>query len=236
MNKHHFQQWILEENEDYIILNKPPFLSSLQDRTDSEDVLSLAKVYFPGAQACHRLDKETSGIMVLSKSEEAYKNLAIQFEKRLVEKIYHAIIMGTPPARKFEINKKLQTSGKDVIVHPDGKPSLTSVEVIEAYKKHTLVLCDLKTGRRHQIRVHLSSIGHPVVHDYTYGGKPIFLSQIKARFNLKKWTDEEPLSKRVALHAVSIKFLGVDGKELKFEAPYPKDFKAIVAQLQKHGR
>jgi len=229
-----FSKWIIEETSDYIIINKPPLLSSLEDRKTGHDILTLARDYLPEAKVCHRLDKETSGVMVLSKNDEAYRNLSIQFEKREVLKVYHAIAEGIPAKKKFSVDKKLLKKGSEVIVHPDGKPSQTSMEVLEVYKKHTLVECLPKTGRMHQLRVHLAYAGHPIIHDSLYGGKPLLLSSIKPKYNLKKWTEEEPVSKRIALHACSISFKDLMGNMTKYESPYPKDFKALVNQLGKN--
>jgi len=229
-----FKHTILSETDDYIIINKPPFISVLEDRVEETDLLTLARDYFPGASACHRLDKETTGVLVFSKNEGAYKHLALQFEKRTVEKTYHAIVEGVPGSKHFELNAPLKVSGVEVFVHPEGKPSLTIAKVLDVYKKHTLLECKISTGRRHQIRVHMASAGHPVVHDTLYGGKPVFLSEVKRNYNLKKWEEEESLSKRVALHALTVRFRGINDEELFFEAPYPKDFRALVRQLEKN--
>ncbi|MEY3565229.1 MAG: hypothetical protein RJA23_1399 [Bacteroidota bacterium] len=94
MKKITFEDLILFENSDFLVINKPPYLSSLDDRHEAQNILDLAKGYWEDAQLCHRLDKETSGCLVIAKHPEAYRHLAMQFENRQVEKIYHAVVEG----------------------------------------------------------------------------------------------------------------------------------------------
>ena len=95
-----FKDMILFEDQDLILVNKPPFLASLDERqTQGPNVLSLAKNYYPDTQVCHRLDRETSGLMVLAKNPETYRNISMQFERRKVKKIYHALLDGTHDRR-----------------------------------------------------------------------------------------------------------------------------------------
>ena len=90
----HFKDLILYENEDYVVINKPPFIATLEDRVEKVNVLALAKDYTLDAQVCHRLDKETSGVLAIAKNPEAYRHLSMQFEHREVTKIYHAVVDG----------------------------------------------------------------------------------------------------------------------------------------------
>ncbi|MEQ9301404.1 MAG: RNA pseudouridine synthase [Cyclobacteriaceae bacterium] len=237
MKKIDFQSLILEETDDYILVSKPPFLSTLEDRVERFSVQRLAQDYFPEAQIAHRLDKETSGILAIAKNPAAYRSLAIQFEKREVNKIYHAVVAGIHDLKDEEINvpiKKL-TIGVVRIDKGEGKPSLTRVSTIRTFRKHTLLECRPVTGRMHQIRIHLSSIGVPIVGDTQYHGSHLYLSEIKSNYNLKKWTEEQPLIKRVALHAFQLEFKDLQGNLMKGEAPYPKDFNVLVKQLDKQS-
>lgn len=237
MKKIDFKSLILEETNDYILVNKPPFLSTLEDRVERFSLQRLAQDYFPEAQIAHRLDKETSGILAIAKSPEAYRSIAIQFEKREVNKIYHAVVAGIHNFKEEEINlpiKKL-TVGVVRIDKQDGKPSLTRVSTNRTFRKHTLLECKPVTGRMHQIRIHLSSIGVPIVGDKLYHGTDLYLSEIKSNYNLKKWTEEQPLIKRVALHAFRLEFRNLQGDLMKGEAPYPKDFNVLVKQLDKQS-
>lgn len=101
---------------------------------------------------------------------------------------------------------------------------------------HTLVECRPVTGRMHQIRIHLTTLKAPITGDETYGGKPFFLSSVKRGFNLKKLTEEQPLVKRMALHAFALHFKDMEGRDHRIEAPYPKDFQALLRQMESNVR
>ena len=230
-----FKDWIIFEDDDYIAINKPPHVSTLEDRSSPLQVLELAKTYWPEAQVCHRLDKETSGVLLIAKTPEAYRNAAIQFEKRSVRKVYHAVVDGIHEFKGQRIDLPILVggSGPVKISHRDGKPATTIVSTIDAYKHQTLVACEPLTGRMHQIRIHLAAQNASIVDDVTYGGHMFYLSSIKRKFKLKAGTEEEPLIKRVALHAYSLSIKNIDGNEMLIEAPYPKDFNVLVRQLEK---
>ncbi len=232
-----FADLILFEDDDFIIIHKPSGLSSLEDRAGGISILSMAKKYHENSQLCHRLDKETSGILVIARNPELYRHLAIQFEKREVRKIYHAIVEGS---RDFtdvssDVPLAISSGGKARVDFKLGKPALTLFNTRKAYKSHTLVECMPITGRMHQIRVHLAWMKSPVVADDIYGGEPFFLSHIKKNYKLKKWDEEKPLIRRVALHALSISFVDLTGQKHNFQAPYPKDFNVVVNQLEKYS-
>lgn len=116
-----------------------------------------------------------------------------------------------------------------------GKPAETIFNSLKTYRDYTLVECIPITGRMHQIRIHLSCLKAPIVNDEQYGGKPVYLSELKRNFNLKKNTDELPIMQRVALHAWSLRFRRMDGEFVTVEAPYPKDFGVLVNLLNKYG-
>jgi 23S rRNA pseudouridine955/2504/2580 synthase len=235
MKKIVFQDLILIENSDYLVINKPPYLSSLDDRHEAQNILDLAKSYWEDAQLCHRLDKETSGCLVIAKHPEAYRHLAMQFENRQVEKIYHAVVEGIHDFKEVMIDRNLLANNKGIAkVSKEGKPAQTIVNTVRTYFAHTLVACTPITGRLHQIRVHLSYLKAPICGDPLYGGKVLYLSALKRRFNLKKDTEELPIMQRVSLHAYAIKFLGLDGKGFSVQAPYPKDFQVLVQQMEKN--
>ena len=233
-----FKDLIIFENEDYILVNKPPYISTLDDRTDTVNIKKMAKAYTDDAQVCHRLDKETSGVLAIAKNPEAYRHLSIQFEDRLVTKEYHAVVEGVQDFQDVNVYLPIyaQNNGIVKIDRVNGKIAETFFNTIKAYKKHTLVRCLPITGRMHQIRIHLTCLKAPIVCDEQYGGKFIYLSDLKKKnFNLKQNTEEQPLIKRVALHAYSLKFSLLDGKEIEIVAPYPKDFDVLVKQLEKHS-
>jgi RluA family pseudouridine synthase len=232
-----FRELILFEDENYVAINKPPFVSTLADRNDPVNLLVLAKNYTPDAQACHRLDKDTSGVLVFAKNPSAYRNLSMQFEKRSVEKIYHAVVDGVHHFRNQLVDAPILKTddGLVKISMKEGKPAQTSFTTLSIYRDHSLVECRPVTGRMHQIRIHLSVLNASITGDETYGGKHFYLSGVKRGYNLKKFTDEQPLMKRMALHSESLAFASPSGEPLKVNAPYPKDFKALVRQLE-HNR
>lgn len=234
MKKVDFDNLILFENEDYLVINKPPYLSSLDDRHEAQNILDLAKAHTPDSQLCHRLDKETSGCLVIAKNPAAYRHLAMQFESRKVNKVYHAVVEGIKEFSDELVDRNLLANNKGIAkVSKDGKPAQTIFNTLKTYYAHTLVECKPITGRLHQIRVHLAYLKSPICGDTLYGGNPLYLSSIKRRFNLKKETEELPIMQRVSLHAYSIGFKGLDDTEISVNAPYPKDFKVLVNQLEK---
>lgn len=232
-----FEDSIVFENENYLLVNKPAFVSTLEDRNDPNNMLGLAREYAGDAQACHRLDKETSGILAFAKHPEAYRHLAMQFEHRKVQKVYHAIVDGIHDFKEEQVKLPIQLMGKGIvkISRQEGKPAETWLNTLQAYRQHTLVECRPVTGRMHQIRIHLSAKGAPISCDETYGGKPLLLSKLKRHFNLKKETEEQPIIKRVALHAYELRFEDIDGTPLQVQAPYPKDFAVALKQLEKNS-
>lgn len=237
MPKFKFEDAILFQDDDFILINKPPFISTLEDRNDSQNILSLAREYEPDAQVCHRLDKETSGVLAIARNPEAYRHLSMQFENRTVSKIYHAVADGihnfkdelvdAPILKQNDGTAKISRSGKD---------AQTRFTTYQSFKNHTLIECKPITGRMHQIRVHLAQLKAPITGDEMYGGKPFYVSSVKRGFNLKKLTEEEPLIKRIALHAFSLEFNLIDGSKMTAEAPYPKDFQALIRQLSENKR
>lgn len=230
-----FSSYIIGEDDHYIAVNKPPFVSSLEDRFNNYNMLSLARSYAPDAQLCHRLDKETSGLLMIAKDPEAYRHLSIQLERRQVFKLYHAIVDGIHDFKEDVVEMPLHTTTSGYVkINPyEGKPATTVFKTIEAFRYHTLIGCFPMTGRMHQIRVHATFLGAPIAGDEQYGGKPLMLSQYKRNFNLKKDEEEQAIIKRVALHARSFSFCSLDGEEVAWEAPYPKDFEVAVKQLRK---
>ena len=225
------------ENEDYVLINKPPFISTLEDRHDPDHILSLAKQWISDAQVCHRLDKDTSGVLALAKNPEAYRHLSMQFENREVSKTYHAVVDGIHSFQEKSVEASiLKLNDGTVKISREGQPALTYFTTKDTYKAHTLVECHPITGRMHQIRIHLRLLKAPITGDEVYGGKPFFVSSVKRGFNLKKEAEEAPLIKRMALHAFSLEFALLNHETVKIEAPYPKDFQALVKQLSENRR
>jgi 23S rRNA pseudouridine955/2504/2580 synthase len=204
---------------------------------DAVNILTLAREVEPDPQVCHRLDKDTSGVLAIARNQEAYRHLSMQFENREVHKTYHAVADGI---HHFE-NKLMDAaiaklSDGTVKISREGKPAQTYFTTLKNYKAHTLVQCNPITGRMHQIRIHLTLLKAPITGDETYGGHPFFVSSVKRAFHLKKLTEELPLMKRMALHAFSLEFALLRGEMVNVEAPYPKDFRALIKQLEANPR
>lgn len=229
---------ILYEDDFLVAVNKPSGLLSIPDREGKENNLKdrlldkYGKIY-----TVHRIDKDTSGIIVFAKDENTHRQLNLLFENRQTEKIYHALVYGSLNEKNGSIDAAIAEhpsgNGK-MMVHAKGKPSFTSFNLIENFGMFSWVEFVIHTGRTHQIRVHAQHIGHPVVCDTIYGNcQPVFISSIKKKYKLSKAEEaEKPILNRLALHAYSLKF-NLHNKEYFFEAPLPKDLKALLHQLSK---
>ena len=229
---------ILFEDDDMIVINKPAGVLSIPDRFGKEaSVKSLLQEKLGAIFTVHRLDQQTSGLIIFAKNAEAHKQLSELFEGRTIIKKYLGLVNGRPP-EEGEVEESMMEHPIRkgyMIIHAKGKESKTSYEVIKYFKQYALVSFQIHTGRTHQIRVHAKHIGHPIVSDDLYGdGEKLKLSSIKKKnFKLVKVEEEErPLMGRQALHAASVQF-EYKGKELLLEAPLPKDFTATLKQLEK---
>ena len=234
-----FKDWIVFEDDDFIALNKPSGLLSIPDREGKEISLKrLLQEKYDDIFTVHRLDRDTSGLIVFAKNEQAHRHLSIQFEERQTEKIYVGLVVGTPSLKKGTINLPIAentvTRGT-MIIHRRGKEAITDYELLEDFGRYSWLQFRIHTGRTHQIRVHLKDMGHPIVGDTLYGdGKPLLLSSLKSKFKLSKNDlEERPLLNRLALHALQLKFTGLSGEKVELEAPIQKDLKASLQQLNK---
>lgn len=241
-NKHssHRGLEIIFENNDFVALNKPAGQLSVPDRTQSETSLKdLLIDKYENIFTVHRLDKETSGVILFAKNETVHKYLSGLFEGRLVEKYYVALVHGTLQNKTGTIDAPIMEHPVfkgQMIINRNGKASSTGYEVLEELGKYSFVKFQLHTGRTHQIRIHAKHIGHPVVCDPLYGdGQPVLLSSIKKKYKLSKNEEEErPILNRVALHAQQLKFKDADNNAFDFTAELPKDMRALMQQLRKH--
>ncbi len=228
-----FKDWILFEDEDLLVLNKPPYIPSLAERgkITAVPVFDRVKAYDPEGRLAHRLDRETSGLLMVARNSEAYRHLSILLEKRKMKKIYHAVVHGQLNFQELLVDLPINT---DVLakIHIDrktGKKATTIFNTLENFRHFTLLECRPVTGRQHQIRVHLASQHAPVAADLMYGGHLSYLSEIKKKFSGEI---EKPLIPRFALHAHSVEFEDMHGKTRYFEAPYPKDMAVLLKQLR----
>jgi 23S rRNA pseudouridine955/2504/2580 synthase/23S rRNA pseudouridine1911/1915/1917 synthase len=230
---------ILFENDDFIAIDKPAGLLSIPDREGKEPSLKTwLRARYGNIFTVHRLDRDTSGAILFAKNEATHKYLSKIFEDRSVEKIYQGIVPGTPPQEKDTIDQPIMehpTKPGVMVINRRGKASLTDYELLETIGPYSLLQFRIHTGRTHQIRIHMHSIGHPIACDDLYGdGKPIFLSSIKRNFKLSKSEEQErPLLARLALHSQILRFTDSNGETRTIEAPLPKDLRALLQQLRK---
>jgi 23S rRNA pseudouridine955/2504/2580 synthase/23S rRNA pseudouridine1911/1915/1917 synthase len=233
---------ILFCNDSLLAVDKPTGLLSVPDRFHEEkkSLSGLVMEQYKTARPLHRLDFETSGIILFCLDPDAFGWYSDQFENRSVTKTYLAICEGRCMNTEGVIDAPLftQTTGK-VIITKRGKSSQTNWKLLEGFQHHSLIEANPLTGRTHQIRVHLTSIGLPIVGDTVYGsGRPLNLSALKGKnkYRLSKDAEEErPLISRVALHAASIRikdFAG--GGEIAVESPLPKDLRVGLEKLRQY--
>ncbi len=237
------QPEIIFEDDDIIVVNKPPFYLTVPDRyaPEKNNLYAWLNKKYGKVFIVHRLDKETSGILVFAKNENAHRDLSRKFEARTVKKIYLTLLDGIVHHDEGEIDKPiiLHRNGHRMVVSKDGKPSVTLYRVTDRFKGFSLVEAQIKTGRMHQIRIHFESVGYPLAVDGIYGRREAFyLSEVKKKkYRIGKDQEESPLIKRVILHAYKLSFVHpTSGDEMNFEAPLPKDFSAVIKQLDKWGR
>lgn len=220
---------ILYEDKDIIVVNKPKGLvvhpaNGNPDGTLVNAVMNICKDTLSGIGGeirpgiVHRLDKDTSGVIIIAKNDNAHINLSNQIKNREVKKIYIALVRGVIKENEATINMPIGRSTKDrkkMAVSKNGKEAVTHFKVLERFENYTLLQIKIDTGRTHQIRVHMSEIGYPVVGDYVYSnGKNPFgvVGQM--------------------LHAKSIEFKHPTTNDMmKVEAPIPKYFEEIINEL-----
>lgn len=228
---------ILHEDADVVVINKPAGILVHNDgRGESATVVDWFLHHAPQAKGVgepgnaqdgtplersgvvHRLDKDTSGVLILAKTQEAFTHLKAQFHDRLAKKEYHAFVYGTMKERWATINRAIGRHSRDFKLRSAERgakgllrPAVTDWECLLQSRTHAYLKVHPKTGRTHQIRVHMKSIGHPIVGDQLYAS-PEFLKKDNLGFN------------RLALHAYSLTVMLPSGEERSFIAPFPEDF------------
>lgn len=205
-----------------IIVDKPSGVLSIPDGYDATipSLTQILTISYGRIWVVHRLDKDTSGVMVFARNADAHSYLNTQFYERKVTKIYHALISGHPDWDTKLVDKPLRANvgqrNRTVVNLMNGKKAISRFRVLEVFPEHTLLEVRPVTGRRHQIRAHLYELGFDIVSDPLYGSGDI-----------------SPLIKRLALHAISLAFVHPKtGRMERFNVPYPRDFEQALSQLK----
>ena len=233
---------ILFKDENLVAINKPSGWLSIPDRHD--DGLPSVKGWLESKLGkvfiVHRIDRDTSGLLLMALNEASHKHYNGLFQNRSLTKTYYGLVTGS-----FSLNEG--TFDQPIEEHPvipgkmrvgrKGKAAITHFKVEERFRGYTWIRFQIETGRTHQIRVHLQNAGHSLVCDPLYGSPdPILLSSFKKKFNLSKADEEErPLMSRLALHAISVNLTNQSGDPLEIEAPISRDLDATLKQLRKWG-
>ena len=245
---------VLFEDEHLLALNKPSGLLTSPDRLkpDRPNLMQLLHRGIAEAKPwagkrglsylanAHRLDFDTSGVVLLAKTKPVLVSLANLFGSERPVSIYLAILPGTPPSPKWEVDAALSAShtqpGQTCVDNKNGKRSRTAFAVREQFRGYTLVECRPHTARTHQIRVHLKHWGLPICGDILYGGQTLMLSELKDQYRLKPGKTERPLLASVALHAEEMTLPHpVTGSEIKITAPWPKNFTVAIKNLRRYA-
>jgi len=228
---------IIKETEDFVAVNKPAGVLTIPDREGNISLKNYLQQAYGNIYTVHRLDRDTSGIVLFAKNEQSHRQLSQLFEGRDIKKYYVGFVHGKPSPPSGTIDEPIaEHSGKKgvMVINKRGKPSVTDYETLENFRTYSWMQFQIHTGRTHQIRIHMKHIGHPIVCDEIYGdGKPVYLSSIKRNFKLSKSEEEErPVLSHLALHSWKLEFVLHD-QEYSMEAAIPKDLKALLQQLKK---
>ncbi len=236
------QQSILFEDDVIIAINKPANMLVIPDRWDPNkpNLMTILKKRYNDAKiyVVHRLDMDTSGVLLFAKTAEAHSFLNKQMAARLVHKEYLAIVKGemmSDGSIDLAIDSDQNQKGR-MVVRSNGKASITEYQIVKRFKGFTYLKVIPRTGRTHQIRVHLQAIGHPLAIDPLYGNaESIYLSKLKRNYRFKIDEEERPIIARLTLHASEIAFNhSITGELMKITADLPKDMRALLNVLGKY--
>ncbi len=254
LTKEFWELEVLYEDEDLLAINKPAGFLSSPDRYDKERASLMGVVQKDIARGArwvserrltylatvHRLDSETSGVLLLAKSKSALVHMVNQFGAKQSINRYLAVVHGMPEKDEFETSIKLSphpTRPEIMVTSPkNGKLSVTQFKVLERFSGYTLMACEPLTSQTHQIRVHLRTLGHPVVGDILYGGRTFLLSELKSDYRLKPGREEHPLLGRVALHSTDLEIRQpTSDAVVHIHSQEPKDIRVALKYLRLHA-
>lgn len=242
---------VLRESASWTALFKPAGLASVRERWVPDAPTAISRLHeewlrrdasAPLPIVVHRIDKETSGLLLLGRTPEGAAALSAAFRERSVRKEYLALVPGRPPEDSGEVELRVAPDPRHPevmrVVPKRGKRCVTAWETEESFRGYTLLRVRPLTGRTHQIRVTLAHLGCPVLADPIYGSREgLLLSRIKRGYVPPRDHAEFPLLARLALHAHRLRFPDPDrgGEEAAVEAPLPKDFRIALEKLRRHA-
>ena len=229
----HVEVPVIWKDESLLVVNKPPGLLTLPDGYDptAPHLKSVLSPKHDPLWIVHRLDRDTSGVIVLARSSIAHRHLNTQFQERSVLKIYHALVVGESDWDRKIIDLPLKVDGdrrhRTIVDIQNGKESVTRFKVLERFERFSLVEAEPESGRRHQIRAHLLAADLPLAGDALYGGHS------KGELPLHNDSGVSAMLTRTALHARSIKLAHpITEEEILLKARYPKDFESVLHVLR----
>lgn len=230
---------ILYQDQALLVINKPAGLASLPDGYDPSlpHIKSLLEGSLGRLWIVHRLDKETSGVLLLARSADAHRALNTQFEQHQVIKVYHALVAGEPQWEEATANQPLRSNGdrqhRTVIDMQNGKPALTHLKVLERWAGYCFIEAIPETGRTHQIRAHLSALGLAIVGDKLYKARGVSAEHRKSRFMTIDHKLLILLGSAMGLHSRSLSFTHpLTSEKLRYIAPYPASWAEVLKYLQ----
>ena len=221
-----FNLSIIDQNEDYIVVNKDPELSVHSGTNNQFGLIDIARASFPLLEIdlCHRIDKSTSGCLLISKNKKFLRHFHNQLKSNRVTKIYEAILIGVMK-KDIEIKTNINISTIEhlhkVQESLDGKKAVSNFKILKKFNSFTHAEILISTGRMHQIRVQSANLNHPIVNDKKYG-----------LFDLNKYIAKETSINRLALHAASISFYDLKGKSVRYEASKNNQFDILLSKLK----
>jgi RluA family pseudouridine synthase len=231
---------VLFQDPAVLVINKPAGLATLPDGYDPTlpHIKSLLEHRYGPLWIVHRLDKDTSGVLLLARSAAAHRSLNTQFERHHIVKIYHALVIGNPGWQEKTINLPLKPNGdrqhRTIVDLQRGKAAITHLKILERFVEFSLLEVIPETGRTHQIRCHLSTSGFPILGDKLYS-KPIKSENVGHENSTQREIIRfAGLMKSMGLHAQTLEFdHPFSGKRLNIQAPYPSDFTVVLSHLRK---
>lgn len=229
-------------DEDLVIANKPAGLTVIPDRFHPElaTVQTILEKQFGKLWVVHRIDRNTSGVICFARNEHAHRHISLQFQNHTVTKIYYAIVRGKLNLGEGVVDAPIAENAAHpgtMLVHKRGKSAYTMYQVLEEFKHASLLKVEIKTGRTHQIRVHMNYLGNPLLVDDLYGKTDAFYFSSLKR-NYKQTAEaERPTIARLTLHAAQISLLHPVSKQpIHFTAALAKDLETTLKLLRKYDR